>query len=173
MSAAPEPVVIGLGGNVGTQAQIIERFRIARDALAVLGEPGRPRSAALYVTAPVGPPQPDYLNTAVLLQIGDASPLELLATLHELERLLGRERSREVRWGARPIDLDLLVWGTRVVRSPELELPHPRLAARRFALEPLVDLLGEDFEIPGQGRAGLLLQGLREDQQVAPLTSRW
>ncbi|HWO19772.1 MAG TPA: 2-amino-4-hydroxy-6-hydroxymethyldihydropteridine diphosphokinase [Kofleriaceae bacterium] len=170
MTAGPgEPLVIGLGGNVGGEAAIVERFRRAREALAVLGEL---RSAPLYRTGAIGPEQPDYLNTAVRLRVADLSPDELLATVRELEHLLGRDRRGEPRWGPRPIDLDVLVWGGRVLRSPDLEVPHPRLAERRFALAPLVALLGEAFEIPGAGAAGALLARVG-DQAVVEIAASW
>lgn len=150
-----EPVVIGIGGNVGTDAAIRERFGRARAALEVLGDV---RAAPLYRSAPIGPAQPAFLNTAVCLALGDGQPAELIATVLELERLLGRTRAGEVRWGPRPIDLDVLVWGARIVRTPDLEVPHPRLAERKFALAPLVALLGEHFAVPGLGPAGALMR---------------
>jgi 2-amino-4-hydroxy-6-hydroxymethyldihydropteridine diphosphokinase len=152
-----ETVVVGLGGNVGTEAEIVERFDRAREALAALGEPGGVRSAPLYRSAPLGPVQPAFLNTAVRVALADAQPGELIATLLELERQLGRVRHSEVRWGPRRIDLDVLVWGARIVRTPELEVPHPRLAERKFALAPLVALLGAGFAVPGMATAGALL----------------
>jgi len=164
-----QPIVIGLGGNVGTESEIIERFRRAR---AALGELGEVRAAPLYRTAPVGPRQPAFLNTAVCVRISDVQPAELIATLLELEQLLGRDRRGESRWGPRTIDLDVLVWGDRELHTPELDVPHPRLAERRFALEPLVALLGEDFAVPGAGTAGELLERVRA-QQVELASDRW
>lgn len=157
--AAPsEPIVIGLGGNLGGEPAVRARFVQARAALAILAGPEAPvRSAPLYRTAPIGPRQPRYLNSAVLMELPAATPAELIATVLELEILLGRDRRGEVRWGPRAIDLDVLVWGARAIRRPDLEIPHPRLAERRFALAPLVALVGPGFEIPGAGRAGGLL----------------
>jgi 2-amino-4-hydroxy-6-hydroxymethyldihydropteridine diphosphokinase len=168
-AGSTEPLVIGLGGNVGGEEAVLERFRRARAALDMLGEL---RSAPLYRTAPVGPPQPAFLNSAVRLRIPDLEAPELIATLQELERLLGRDRQREARWGPRTIDLDVLVWGARTLATPELEVPHPRLAERRFALAPLVALLGEDFEIPGAGRAGTLLERTA-GQGVEEIAESW
>jgi 2-amino-4-hydroxy-6-hydroxymethyldihydropteridine diphosphokinase len=167
-------VVIGLGGNIGGEPAVRARFEAARAALASLGPVC---SARLYRSAPlaaspwdtrggnpspaaagVAGPQPAFVNTAVALRMPAVQPVELIATLLELERLLGRDRASEVRWGPRPIDLDVLVWGARTVRASELEVPHPRLAERKFALAPLVDLLGEGFAIPGVGPAGLALR---------------
>lgn len=169
--AAIEPVVIGLGGNIGGEPAITQRFDRARAAIAELGaELGAVRSARLYRSAPVGPDQPWFLNTAVSIALAGAQPGELIATLLEIERLLGRRRETEARWGPRPIDLDVLVWGARIVRAPELEVPHPRLAERRFALLPLIDLAGEDFVVPGAGPAGELARrvaGQRCDEIAA------
>lgn len=133
-------IVIGFGGNVGGDEAILERFRRARDALGRLGPVP---SAALYRTAPVGPAQPDFLNTAVAVDF-EPIPGELIATVLEIERLLGRDRRSEARWGPRKIDLDVLVWDDRAIRTPELEVPHPRLYERRFALQPLADLIAVD-----------------------------
>jgi len=134
-------IVIGFGGNVGGDDAIIERFRRAREALAELGPV---RSAALYRTAAIGPAQPDYLNTAVSVGLADATPGEVISTVLEIERMLGRDRRGEARWGPRKIDLDVLVWDDRVIQTPELEVPHPRLYERRFALQPLADLIAID-----------------------------
>jgi 2-amino-4-hydroxy-6-hydroxymethyldihydropteridine diphosphokinase len=183
--AAIEPVVIGLGGNVGGEPAITQRFDRARRSIAELGatlgatlggaqgsEPGGVRSARLYRSAPVGPDQPWFLNTAVRIALAGAQPGELIATLLEIERLLGRRRETEARWGPRPIDLDVLVWGARVVRTPDLEVPHPRLAERRFALLPLIDLTGEDFVVPGHGPAGALARRVA-DQPCDELAATW
>lgn len=168
MTAVREPIVIGIGGNIGTDDELVERFRCARIAIEVLGEV---RSAPLYRTAPLGPAQPAFLNTALRALIAEAQPAELLATLLEIERLLGRDRSSEARWGPRPIDLDILLWGSRVIRTPELEVPHPRLAERRFALAPLAELI-PDAEVPGHGPISRLLERVR-DQPLEIVTSTW
>ena len=167
--AAIEPVVIGLGGNVGGEPAVVERFARARAAIAELGAVG---SARLYRSAPIGPDQPWFLNTAVRVAVADAQPGELIATLLEIERLLGRRRETEARWGPRPIDLDVLVWGARIIRAPQLEVPHPRLAERRFALLPLIDLVGEDFVVPGAGPAGALARRVA-DQRCDEIAATW
>jgi 2-amino-4-hydroxy-6-hydroxymethyldihydropteridine diphosphokinase len=167
-----EPVVIGLGGNVGTEAEIVLRFGAARAAIAALGAGGAVRSARLYRSAPLGPAQPAFLNTAVRVALAEAQPDELIATLLEIERLLGRRRADEARWGPRPLDLDVLVWGARVVRTPALEVPHPRLLDRKFALAPLIDLVGAEFAIPGAGPAGAALRRVA-DQVCEDLAATW
>jgi 2-amino-4-hydroxy-6-hydroxymethyldihydropteridine diphosphokinase len=161
-------LAIGFGGNVGEDSAIVERFEHARDALRQLGEI---RSAALYRTAPIGPAQPAFLNTAISLRVAEGTPDELLALLRELERLLGRVRASEVRWGPREIDLDLLLWGTRTLRTPELELPHPRLAERRFVILPLIDLFGEDLVVAGEALA--VLRERVRDQVADEIRTSW
>jgi 2-amino-4-hydroxy-6-hydroxymethyldihydropteridine diphosphokinase len=143
-SLPADVVVIGLGGNVG---DVRATFVRAREALAQLGPL---RSAPLYRTAPIGPAQAAFSNSAVSIRVADAQPAELIATVLELERLLGRDRTREPRWGPRTIDLDVLLWGTRAIRTPELEIPHPRLGERRFVIEPLVALFGEELVVGGR-----------------------
>jgi 2-amino-4-hydroxy-6-hydroxymethyldihydropteridine diphosphokinase len=164
-----DEVVIGLGGNLGGEPAILERFRRAREALVELGPV---RSAPLYRTAALGPAQPDFLNTALAVRIPDARPGELIATVLELEQLLGRDRLGEPRDGPRAIDLDVLLWGERVIAEPGLSVPHPRLAVRRFALEPVIALCGEDVAIPNAGRAGSLHAAVR-DQVVELIAERW
>nr|WP_225937756.1 2-amino-4-hydroxy-6-hydroxymethyldihydropteridine diphosphokinase [Myxococcus sp. RHSTA-1-4] len=101
------------------------------DAVAVL------RCSSLFDSAPVGPPQPRYLNAVVALECG-LSPQRLLGILQQIEKDQGRRR--EVRWGPRPIDLDILFWEGQVVADPHLQVPHLELHKRRFALEPLAEL---------------------------------
>lgn len=167
---ADDALAIGFGGNVGGDAAILERFVRAREALAQIGDV---KSAALYRTAAIGPAQDPFLNTAVRVRWRDATPGEVIATVLELEAMLGRDRHGQQRWGPRVIDLDVLVWGTRIVHTPELELPHPRLSQRRFALRPLVDLLGDDALLPGtQDTLGALEQRVAA-QQVELVQSAW
>ncbi len=164
-----DAVALGLGGNIGDEAAIVERFRRARDALAQIGDV---RAAPLYRTAPIGPPQPAYLNTAVRVRWADATASELIATVLELERMLGRDRRGEARLGPRAIDLDVLLWGARVIATPELELPHPRLSERRFVIEPLIALFGDELVVPGAGSLGSLARQVAA-QSVEEIRSSW
>ncbi len=101
------------------------------DAVAVLA------LSSLYDSAPVGPPQPRYLNAVVHLECG-LPPQRLLTILKQIEADLGRHQGG--RWTARPIDLDVLLWEGRVVADPNLQVPHLELHKRRFVLEPLCEL---------------------------------
>ena len=98
----------------------------------------------VYETAPVGPPQADYLNAAVKLDT-KLEPRELFETMLSIERALGRVR-RE-RWGPRTIDLDLLWIEGRTVSDADLVVPHPHLLERAFALLPLLDVAPGAYSI--------------------------
>jgi 2-amino-4-hydroxy-6-hydroxymethyldihydropteridine diphosphokinase len=125
--------VLGLGTNLGARRAILE------GAIALLGDRVLARSA-LYVTPPLGPPQPDYLNAAVRVRWD--RPIEaLLARVQELEASF--ERQRSVRWGPRTLDVDILYSSAGPVSTPALCVPHPELEQRSFALAPLLDVAPE------------------------------
>lgn len=109
------------------------------------------RRAPIYRTPAVSPiPQPDYLNSALVARSPSLFDAEsLLALCQAIERSVGRKRGE--RWGPRPLDLDLLWFGERISNRPEITLPHPRLAERRFVLQPLADLI-PDEPVPPHGR---------------------
>jgi 2-amino-4-hydroxy-6-hydroxymethyldihydropteridine diphosphokinase len=126
---------VGLGSNVG------DRERNLRDALALLDGPEVQVVAVsrFRETDPVGYlEQPRFLNAAALVETGLAAR-ELLERLLAVERSLGRERTGP-RFGPRTIDLDLLLYDDETIDEPGLTVPHPRLAERRFVLEPLAEL---------------------------------
>lgn len=103
------------------------------------------RGSSLYETEPVdAPPQGLFLNCAVEAET-ELAPHELMAALLEIERDLGRER--RVARGPRVIDIDILLFGRRAVREAGLEIPHPRMAERRFVLVPLAEI-APDAEHP-------------------------
>ena len=142
---------VGLGANVG------DREATMRRAIELLGDEVVAVSS-FRETDPVGyEAQPRFLNAAVALET-ELSPRELLDRLLAVERELGRTRDGP-RYGPRTIDLDLLLYGEAVVDEPGLRVPHPRLAERRFALEPLAEL-DPGLTIPGAGAVSTLLAGL-------------
>ena len=130
-------IVIGLGSNLGDRLGTITT---AVDQLRALRGVHVLRRSPLYESPAVGgPPQGDYLNGAVL--IVTAEPARgILDWLLAIERSLGRVRPDAERWGPRTIDLDILWIEGEGVAEPDLEVPHPRLAERTFALRPLLDL---------------------------------
>jgi len=129
------PVIayIALGSNVG------DREGNVRRAAALLAGAGKVTGlSSLYATEPVGNrEQPGFINAVAAVETSLA-PGELLAVCRSIEERLGRERT--VRWGPRTIDLDILLYGARTVSTDELTIPHPRMAGRRFVLEPLAEL---------------------------------
>jgi len=137
-------VFIGLGGNVGTEAEILDRFDSANRELAVLASGGRIGRSPVYRSRAAGPvgDQPDFLNQVIAFAPApDLEPRALLAILRAIEDR--HHRQRTVPKGPRTLDLDLLLFGERVIfEPPELIVPHPRLGQRAFVLAPLLDLLG-------------------------------
>lgn len=128
--------LIGLGSNLGDRRSNLES---AIDALA--GTPGVEVRAVstFHETSPVGGPegQRAFLNAAAALET-ELDPEPLLDLLNAIEARA--KRVRIVRWGARTLDLDLLLFDSQVVRTPRLTLPHPRMALRRFVLAPLSEI---------------------------------
>ncbi|TVP64481.1 MAG: 2-amino-4-hydroxy-6-hydroxymethyldihydropteridine diphosphokinase [Leptolyngbya sp. LCM1.Bin17] len=125
---------IALGANLGNPQQTLEA------AFQALNRPPDLHLVAqshLYQTAPVGPPQPDYINACALVET-TLPPPDLLKTLLQIEQQFGRVR--RVRWGPRSLDLDLLFYGQQVIDTPTLQVPHPRLGDRAFVLVPLAEI---------------------------------
>lgn len=125
--------VVALGANIGSPREQMDV------AIALLREATEVKAVSSYfMTKPVGgPEQPDYLNAVCILE-SELPALDLLAVLQGIEKSLGRER--DVRWGPRTIDLDLIQYGSLLSAAAELELPHPRAHERRFVLEPWFEI---------------------------------
>ena len=141
---------IGLGSNVGDRRAALE---------AALHRLAPRRVSPIVETEPWGlASQPRFLNAVAEVET-DLEPDALLHRLLSIEKDLGRVRFR--RWGPRTIDLDLLLYGDRVIRTEALTVPHPRLADRRFVLEGLSELC-PDQAVPGSGRT------VRELLEVCP-----
>ena len=137
---------IGLGSNLGASRAIVNAAieKLAKTPAIVVDAYSHP-----YQTVAVGPPQPDYINVCALLST-TLPPLTLLQTLLAIEAQFGRVR-RE-RWGPRTLDLDLLLYGDRVVDLPQLQIPHPRMRDRAFVLVPLAEIAPNWIE-PVSGQA--------------------
>jgi 2-amino-4-hydroxy-6-hydroxymethyldihydropteridine diphosphokinase len=136
---------IGLGSNLGDSVGLLEQ---AIAQLAATPQIHQLQVASYYRTKPVGGPpgQPDYLNSAAIFTTS-RSPWQLLDILQFIENQAGR--TRDVRWGARTLDLDLLIYGAWSIDSPGLQVPHPRMIDRAFVLKPLAELAG-DWDCGGQ-----------------------
>lgn len=127
---------LGIGSNVGDRVLFVRR---AIDELAETPGVTVLKPSSLYETSPVGgPPQRSFVNAAVEIETSK-SPRELLTLAKEIEAKLGREDS-EIRWGPRIIDVDVLLYGDEKIVEPDLEIPHPRIAERRFVLVPLLEI---------------------------------
>jgi 2-amino-4-hydroxy-6-hydroxymethyldihydropteridine diphosphokinase len=159
--------VLSLGANLGNRAGAI------RAALTALEDDGLVARSALYETPPWGPvEQPPYLNAIAVVQ-GDRDAAGWLARAHELEDAAGR--TREVRFGPRTLDVDLVTVtaddGTPVLSAdPRLTLPHPRAHERAFVLVPWLTL-DPGAQLPGHGRVADLVTGLPPDDVAA--VARW
>lgn len=137
--------LLGLGGNLGDPPSTFQ------EAIAALSDRHRlVAMSSMYRSKPVGPPQPEFYNLAALFEVR-CHPVALLADCQHLETVAGRDRSTEEKWGARPLDIDLLMVHGFVRRGPLLELPHPHFAKRAFALVPAAEI-APDWRIPFDGR---------------------
>jgi 2-amino-4-hydroxy-6-hydroxymethyldihydropteridine diphosphokinase len=137
-------VYLGLGSNLGNRALHIANARntIERRAGPITAV------SSIYDTAPWGPvPQDNYLNQVICIST-TMVPRDLLAILHEIERAAGRNRKNEVRYGPRPLDLDILIYGDSAVSEDGLVIPHPRITERAFVLVPLAEI-APDLKIDG------------------------
>src|SRR3990167_6525623 len=127
---------VALGANLGDRAATLARARAALDE----GPLKLTARSSAYETEPWGPvAQGPYLNQ-VVRGTTDLAPRARLAALFEIETRLGRDRRREIRFGPRVIDLDLLLHGDLAINEPDLEIPHPRLLERAFVLVPLAEI---------------------------------
>ncbi|MFH7242643.1 MAG: 2-amino-4-hydroxy-6-hydroxymethyldihydropteridine diphosphokinase [Spirulina sp.] len=151
-SAKDTPVscAIALGSNLGHSRQVMAS---ALDRLGSLEGTTVMAQSSLYKTAPVGPPQPDYLNACAILQTR-LSPHALMQSLLAIEADFGR--LRQERWGPRILDLDLILYADWVIHEPDLHLPHPRFRERAFVLVPLAEIAPTWIDpVTGQSMAEL------------------
>ena len=147
-------VVLALGSNIGDRADVLQG---ALDAISAIPGVCVVGASPVYETAPVGgPAQPDYLNAVLLARTG-LPPAELLDRLHEVEAAF--HRVREVRWGPRTLDIDIITYEGAVSDHPDLTLPHPRAHERAFVLAPWHDV-DPDAEVPGHGPVSKLLSAV-------------
>jgi 2-amino-4-hydroxy-6-hydroxymethyldihydropteridine diphosphokinase len=144
--------VLALGSNLGDREWTLMS---AAEALNEVGEVVA-FSNILESRAVGGPPQPDYLNAVLILET-QLEPLELLKVCQAIEKIFGR--TREVHWGPRTLDIDLITCSDLVMESDSLTLPHPRASERHFVLAPWYEI-DNDAYLPGHGAVADLLAKL-------------
>jgi 2-amino-4-hydroxy-6-hydroxymethyldihydropteridine diphosphokinase len=151
-SESPVLVYIGLGSNLQEPVQQVRR---AIAALEHLPQTQRVRVSSLYRSPPMGPAdQPDYINAVAMLET-TLSAQELLRELQNIEARQGRVRGA-VRWGARTLDLDILLYGQQTINTEQLTIPHAGLHQRPFVLYPLQEI-APTLTIPGRGGVDQLI----------------
>jgi len=130
-------VYLGVGSNLGNRGKNI---KLAVEKIQVLKNTKIIKASKLFESLPCGGPagQPNYLN-AVLRISTNFSPLSLLKKMKKIENELGRTPA--ARFGARVMDLDILLYGDRLIRHKTLTIPHPRMFKRDFVIKPLIEVL--------------------------------
>lgn len=147
-------VFVALGSNLGNPLQQIDKAALALGAHEHIT---RIAMSKVYQSTPHGvKDQPDYLNSVLEIRT-TLTPEALLQVLQSIEDEHGR--TREIRWGARTLDLDIILFDTRVIETATLTIPHPRAHEREFVVQPLFDLDSE-LVIPGQGKVSDLRKHL-------------
>ncbi len=148
-----ERVYIGLGSNLAEPQQ---QLRCALMALDALPDSRLVAVSSLYASDPLGPADQPRYNNAVAALDTSLAPLQLLDALQAIEQAQGRERKAE-RWGPRTLDLDILLFGQRLIDEPRLTVPHYPLPARAFVLYPLAEIAPAGLQLPdGRQLAALL-----------------
>ncbi len=141
---------IGLGSNLaGSLSSPAQQVSTAMQELDNIEQSRRVACSSLYRSAPMGPrDQPDYINAVVSIETGlDAA--DLLTELQAIEQAHDRERTQ--RWGARTLDLDLLLFADVELDTDSLTIPHPGLCEREFVVYPLLEI-APDLAIPARGK---------------------
>lgn len=152
------PAYIGIGSNLDSP---VKQVRSAVSEMTLLPASTLTASSSLYRTAPMGPQdQPDFVN-AVASVLTRLSADDLLTQLLGMEEAHGRKRHGQ-KWGARTLDLDLLVYGRKKIDSDNLIVPHPGIAQRNFVLLPLAEV-APHLQVPGLGSVADLLLALGDD----------
>ena len=152
---------LGLGSNLGDREAML---RAAMRALAASDGVTVTACSPIYETPPWGPvPQGPYLNACVAIDC-TLTPRALLDLALAIERRHGRERA--IRWGPRTLDIDILLYGNKVIQSGGLVIPHPRMHLRRFTLLPLAEIAGDMIHPVLNKSIGELLKECTDESEV-------
>ncbi|WP_455885320.1 2-amino-4-hydroxy-6-hydroxymethyldihydropteridine diphosphokinase [Pseudomonas spelaei] len=147
-----ERIYIGMGSNLAAPDQ---QLRNAVQAMAQLPDTRVAGVSAFYQSDSLLPGQPRYTNAVAALD-SNLAPLELLDALQAIENDQGRERLE--RWGPRTLDLDILLFGDRLIDEPRLKVPHYQMHLRAFVLYPLAELAPATLQLPDGQRLNALLE---------------
>lgn len=157
---------IALGSNLGDSLKTLE------ESIQVLNNKPNVKllfQSSWYKTKPIGPPQPDYINGCVIIQTS-LKPKVLLRTLLDIEQKFGRVRKE--RWGARTLDLDIILYEELILNCPDLEIPHPRMRERAFVIIPLAEICPDWIDpITKLSVIELKQKSFAEDNSVIKLNS--
>ena len=147
-------VYLGLGSNLDDPEN---QLKTALKEIAKIDQTCVLATSSMYRSSPLGPAdQPDFINCVVKLET-ELSAHILLAALQKIEERHGR--TREVHWGPRTLDLDILLYGDMSINDKNLTVPHPEMVQREFVLIPLQEI-APDISIPGNGQVSSLIAGL-------------
>jgi 2-amino-4-hydroxy-6-hydroxymethyldihydropteridine diphosphokinase len=132
-------VFLGLGANIGNrEANLRMALRRLSERCTMVAASSLYRSPAMVSEG--SPPGPDFVNAVCEIETA-LSPDEMLAFVKEIERAIGRRPAP--RWAARPIDIDIFLWGDSIIEQPDLRVPHPHMQARAFVMIPLAEIAGD------------------------------
>lgn len=154
-------IFLGLGSNIGDRLNYLKE---AVKRISSLPNTKIRKHSSVYETAPVGYSEQDnFLNMVVEIST-DLNPIAFFKEMQKIEKSLGR--IRKVKWGPRVIDIDILYWGSEILNTKSLQIPHAEIENRRFVLVPLNEI-SPDFKTPHQRQAiGELLENVQDDSWV-------
>jgi 2-amino-4-hydroxy-6-hydroxymethyldihydropteridine diphosphokinase len=161
-----ETVVLSIGSNMGDRELNIQNAVKALETAGVIDI----KISSFYETEPVGyTEQDEFLNIAAIGQTL-LSPQELLSTIQSIENSMARKR--EIRWGPRPIDIDIVFFGGRIINEPGLSVPHPEYKKRAFVIMPILEITPDFKDLQGVPLKHYLTQPEVASQRVVRLTRK-
>lgn len=161
MRSTPTLAYIGLGSNL---SEPITQVKAAINAITHIAQSNVAKVSSLYLSKPMGPQdQDDYINAVLALETS-LSAIELLDALQAIENKAGRVR-KENRWGARILDLDILLYGNETINNPRLTIPHYGMKEREFVLQPLAEIAPE-LILPDGDIVKILSQNIANNAMV-------
>ena len=158
-------VYISLGSNLGNR---VENIRRAKELVSREKQVKIKKESSIYETEPVGGPLQGYFLNQVIEIETNFTPMDLLRSLLEIERKLGRKRG--INRGPRLIDLDILLFDDLILKEFDLEIPHPRLALRKFVLAPMAEINPEFYHPIFKKKLNDLLKDSGDNKKVRVYT---